>query len=78
MHYRRDEEKEYFRWLNHMNDEGLLDPESFVQKYDQYLEKISSGRVLGLTDTDWQVADAERLCGSRGNRSECMGCIQLR
>ncbi|PAE14500.1 hypothetical protein CHH91_19140, partial [Virgibacillus sp. 7505] len=24
MHYRRAEEKEYFRWLNHMNDSGLL------------------------------------------------------
>ncbi|WP_078394378.1 ABC transporter substrate-binding protein [Shouchella patagoniensis] len=73
MHYRRDEEKEYFRWLNHMNDEGLLDPESFVQKYDQYLEKISSGRVLGLTDTDWQVADAERALRESGKQERMYG-----
>ncbi|MGE5599136.1 MAG: extracellular solute-binding protein, partial [Bacteroidota bacterium] len=50
LHHTRPEEKEYFRWLNHMNDIGLLDPESFVQKYDQYQAKIASGRVLALTD----------------------------
>ncbi|QYR22644.1 ABC transporter substrate-binding protein [Paenibacillus sp. sptzw28] len=55
-HYLRPEEKEYFRWLNHMHDIGLLDPESFVQKYDQYRAKIASGRVLGLIDADWDFA----------------------
>ena len=34
LHYKRPEEKEYFRWLNKMNAEGLLDPESFVQQED--------------------------------------------
>ena len=52
-HFRRPEEKEYFRWLNHMNDIGLLDKESFVQKYDQYKAKVATGRVLGLIDQDW-------------------------
>ncbi|NIK71978.1 ABC transporter substrate-binding protein [Paenibacillus sp. BK720] len=56
LHYLRPEEKEYFRWLNHMHDIGLLDPESFVQKYDQYRAKIASGRVLGLIDMDWDFA----------------------
>lgn len=73
MHYRRAEEKEYFRWLNHMNDSGLLDPESFVQKYDQYLEKISSGRVLGLIDADWQVDDAERALREAGKHERMYG-----
>ncbi|UUZ80368.1 ABC transporter substrate-binding protein [Paenibacillus sp. P26] len=58
-HYLRPEEKEYFRWLNHMNDIGLLDPESFVQKYDQYKAKVASGRVLGLIDADWDYANEE-------------------
>jgi putative aldouronate transport system substrate-binding protein len=57
-HYFRPEEREYFRWLNHMNDIGLLDPESFTQKYDQYLAKIASGRVVGLIDAGWEIADA--------------------
>ncbi len=48
-----DESREYFRWLNHMNDEGLLDPESFTQKEDTYKAKIAAGKVVGLSDADW-------------------------
>ena len=59
LHYKRPEEKEYFRWLNHMNDIGLLDQESFVQKYDQYLAKIASGRVLGLIDQQYEYKNSE-------------------
>lgn len=32
LHYKRPEEREYFRWLNHMYNEGLLDKDTFVQK----------------------------------------------
>ncbi len=66
LHHRRPEEKEYFRWLNHMNDIGLLDPESFVQKYDQYLAKIAQGRVLALTDAKWQYNQAEQALRQAG------------
>ncbi|WP_248925920.1 ABC transporter substrate-binding protein [Paenibacillus hamazuiensis] len=59
-HLTRPEEKEYFKWLNHMNDIGLLDPESFVQKYDQYKAKIASGRVLGIIDSKWQYREPEQ------------------
>jgi len=72
-HYKRPEEKEYFRWLNHMNDEGLLDPESFVQKYDQYLAKLSSGRVLGIIDDDWQFAEAQRSLREQGKADKMYG-----
>lgn len=43
-----------------MNNVGLLDKDSFVQKNDEYLAKIASGRVIGLTDADWGYADGER------------------
>ncbi|WP_028611347.1 ABC transporter substrate-binding protein [Paenibacillus harenae] len=66
MHYQRPEEREYFRWLNHMNDIGLLDKESFVQKYDQYKAKIASGRVLGLIDQDWDYAEAQNALKAEG------------
>ncbi|MFX3635699.1 MAG: ABC transporter substrate-binding protein [Candidatus Pristimantibacillus sp.] len=66
MHYQRPEEKEYFRWLNHMNDEGLLDKESFVQKYDQYKAKIATGRVLGLIDQKWDYEEAENTLKNEG------------
>lgn len=66
MHYQRPEEREYFRWLNHMNDIGLLDKESFVQKYDQYKAKIASGRVLGLIDQNWDYGQAENALKAEG------------
>ncbi|MGY3748580.1 ABC transporter substrate-binding protein [Vagococcus acidifermentans] len=50
--------KEYFKWLNSMNAKGLLDPESFTQKADTYIAKLSSGRVLGIADQDWNYQDA--------------------
>jgi len=65
-HFRRPEEKEYFRWLNHMNAEGLLDKESFVQKYDQYKAKVASGRVLGLIDQDWNYSEGENALKAEG------------
>ncbi|CAM3564004.1 ABC transporter substrate-binding protein [Marinicrinis lubricantis] len=65
-HYRRPEEKEYFRWLNHMNDIGLLDREAFVQKEDQYKAKIASGRVVGVIDQDWGFQDSVNALKAEG------------
>lgn len=72
-HFRRPAEKEYFRWLNHMNDIGLLDPESFVQKYDQYKAKIATGRVIGLIDQDWAYGDGERALKAEGKLDQGYG-----
>lgn len=66
LHYKRAEEKEYFRWLNHMYNEGLLDKDTFVQKEDQYKAKIASGRVLGLIDQEWGYMDAENALKAAG------------
>ncbi|MGG1669119.1 ABC transporter substrate-binding protein [Paenibacillus sp. NRS-1783] len=66
LHYKRPVEKEYFRWLNHMYNEGLLDKESFVQKSDQYKSKIASGRVLGLIDQEWGYLEAENALKTSG------------
>jgi putative aldouronate transport system substrate-binding protein len=64
--FRRPEVKEYCRWLNHMNDIGLLDKESFVQKYEQYTAKITAGRVLGVTDAAWEIMAAENALIAAG------------
>ncbi|MCM3782440.1 ABC transporter substrate-binding protein [Neobacillus mesonae] len=66
LHYKRPEEKDYFRWLNKMYNEGLLDKESFVQKDDQYKAKIASGRVLSVIDPGWGYSDAENALKSAG------------
>ncbi|GEM44694.1 ABC transporter substrate-binding protein [Deinococcus cellulosilyticus] len=72
-HHFRPEEKEYFRWLNHMNDIGLLDKESFTQKYDQYLAKIASGRVVGLIDANWEIGDAMNSLKAAGKHEQMYG-----
>ena len=52
---------EYYRWLNGLYNDGMLDPDSFTQTYDEYLAKISSGRVLALSDGLWEYEDAENI-----------------
>jgi putative aldouronate transport system substrate-binding protein len=60
------EQKEFYRWLNRMYDEQVLDPEFATQTHDDYLEKIASGRVLGLLDADWDYATPENTLKAAG------------
>ena len=46
----------YFKKLNEEYQKGIVDPESFTQTYDEYIAKISSGRVLGMIDQWWDFA----------------------
>ncbi|MBW4083743.1 ABC transporter substrate-binding protein [Paenibacillus sp. S150] len=66
LHYKRPEEKEYFRWLNNMYAQGLLDKDTFVQKDDQYKAKVASGRVLGLISQEWEYQDGENALKAAG------------
>jgi len=50
--------KLFYKWLNRMNSEGILDPESFTQKEDIWRAKIAAGRVLGLAYPVWGYAEA--------------------
>jgi putative aldouronate transport system substrate-binding protein len=45
--------KQYFAKLNEEYKKGIVDPESFTQSYDEYIAKISTGRVLGFVDQFW-------------------------
>lgn len=56
--FRNEDFKKYYRWLNGMYNQGLLDPESFTQGEDDYIAKLSSGRVLGIADQDWNFSSA--------------------
>ncbi|GFN33325.1 ABC transporter substrate-binding protein [Paenibacillus curdlanolyticus] len=52
--------KRWMKKLNEVNAQNLFSKSSFVDSYDQYLEKLASGHVLGFFDYQWQVADAFR------------------
>ncbi|MBB6731241.1 ABC transporter substrate-binding protein [Cohnella zeiphila] len=73
LHYKRPEERDYFKWLNHMYNEGLLDKDTFVEKDDQYQAKIASGRVLGLISQEWEYGNAENSLKSAGKNDETYG-----
>lgn len=48
--------KRYFQKLNEEYQKGIVDPESFTQTYDEYIAKLSTGRVLGMIDQWWDFA----------------------
>lgn len=48
-----DTAKKYFQKINTEYKKGIVDPEAFTQKYDQYISKLSTGRVLGMIDQYW-------------------------
>lgn len=48
--------KSYYQKLNEECHKGMIDPESFTSTYEEYLEKLSTGAVLGMVDQWWQFA----------------------
>ena len=46
--------KYYFKKLNEECHKGMIDPEFFTSTYEEYLEKLSTGAVLGMVDQWWQ------------------------
>ena len=46
----------YCQKLNEEYHKGIVDPESFTQTYDEYIAKLSTGRVLGMIDQWWNFA----------------------
>ena len=77
LHHRRPVEREYFRWLNHMNDEGLLDPESFIQTSEQFKEKLISGRVLAIIDQEWSLGDTKSELTKKGMADRYYGSFPI-
>ncbi len=59
-------QKKFYRWMNKMYNEGVLDPEFATQTYEDYVEKIASGRVLGILDSDWDYSEAEQVLREDG------------
>lgn len=58
--------REYFKWMNRMYNEGILDSEFATQTHDDYIAKIASGRVLTLFDTLWDYQDGEKILKQDG------------
>ena len=55
------EEHDYFKWLNRMYNEGILDPDFATQTDEDYIAKLASGRVIGLLDAQWHYNQAQQV-----------------
>lgn len=64
--FRSEKVREYFKWLNRMYNEGILDHEFATQTHEDYIAKIATGRVLSLFDTDWDYGDGEKILKADG------------
>ncbi|WP_341280984.1 extracellular solute-binding protein [Paenibacillus sp. FSL H8-0537] len=77
--YQTDENvtKRYYAKLHEMYREGMIDKEAFVMNYEQYLAKLSSGRVLGMFDQKWQFQTALDSLKQQGKANRMFVPLQL-
>lgn len=68
--FRSDKVREYMKWLNRMYQEGILDPDFATQTHEDYIAKIATGRVVAITDADWDYADAEKILRADGKLAQ--------
>lgn len=61
-----DEAYAYYKQLNSCYNSGLIRAETFVQTYDQYIDVLSSGCVLGMVDQFWQFENAQNALYEAG------------
>ena len=54
----QDYAKPYYTKLNEEFHKGIINKDTFVQNYDQYIAKLSSGTVLGMFDQYWDFQSA--------------------
>lgn len=75
--FRSEKVREYFKWLNRMYNEGVLDPEFATQTHEDYIAKIASGRVVSLFDTDWDYGDGEKVLKADGKMDQTYAPLPL-
>lgn len=58
--------KSYYKKLNEEYHKGIIEAETLVQSYDQYISRISTGAVLGFFDQGWNFGSANNLLKNEG------------
>lgn len=48
----------YYSKLNEAYNRGLIQADTFILNYDEYLARLSTGAVLGMSDQGWQFEQA--------------------
>jgi len=63
--------KKYFAKLNEEYKKGIIDPESFTQSYDEYISKVSTGRVLAFNDQYWNWGNTAEAAIKTAGLNDC-------
>jgi len=61
-----DTAKAYYKKLNEEYHKGIIQAETLVQNYDQYISRISAGSVLGFFDQGWNFGSANNVLKNDG------------
>ncbi len=72
-----DISKRWFKKLNELNTQGLIDRAGFTDNYDQYIAKLSAGRVLGIHDQLWQFQDGNNALRDAGQYNRTMAPVPV-
>jgi putative aldouronate transport system substrate-binding protein len=76
--FTQDISKRWFQKLNQLNARGLIDRTSFTDNYDQYLAKVSTGRLLGQSVQGWQFMYSADLANrDRGENIRTMAPLPI-
>lgn len=62
------------RWYNKAYQMGILDPDSFTQKSDQYEDKVTNGRYL-FVNPGWMIEPANRNFAAKGEPEKALVCL---
>lgn len=72
-----DEAHDYFKWLNGLYRDGLLDEDSVIQGRITFKDKITSGRVLVTTTPYWDLKEMEVELRENGMADRCYAPLPL-
>lgn len=70
-------EKEYYQWLCRMYNEGILDPDFATQTYEDYIAKLSTGRVVAIMDASWDYQEAQTILIGDGKLEQTFAALPV-
>ena len=62
----QDYAKPYYKKLNEEYKKGMINKDTFVMNYDQYIAALSSGTILGMFDQTWDFGSATAALETAG------------
>lgn len=72
-----EEEKEYYRWLCRMYNEGILDQDFATQTHEDYIAKLASGRVVAIADAEWDYMEAQTILKGDGKFEDTFAAVPV-